>query len=196
MFEGNRPLTVDEFLYCYKPSEINQSLGFYQFTARGKYYRLIKSLVTSDRNRKTKFFFISGFWVGRPIEVDQDPFRPYTGELGNLHPKGMLMVITLLFTIFVLVSSYVIINFFFLIAARRPHLSRFYIERVQKARLYTDRTFHFLVSLQCLATWGLGPEPSAEAIAHKLTICRRKFSYHHPPSPFSLSLFFFFLKKN
>ena len=25
VFEGNRPLTVDEFLFCYKPSEINQS---------------------------------------------------------------------------------------------------------------------------------------------------------------------------
>ena len=50
VFEGNCPLTMDEFLYCYKPSEINQSLGFYQFTARGKDYRLIKSLVTSNRN--------------------------------------------------------------------------------------------------------------------------------------------------
>ena len=50
VFEGNCPFTVDEFLYCYKPSEINQSLGFYQFTARGKDYRLIKSLVISDRN--------------------------------------------------------------------------------------------------------------------------------------------------
>ena len=50
VFEGNCSLTVDKFLYCYKPSEINQSLGFYQFTARGKDYRLIKSLVTSNRN--------------------------------------------------------------------------------------------------------------------------------------------------
>ena len=46
VFEGYLPLAVDEFLYCYKPSEINQSLGFYQFTARRKDYRLIKSLVT------------------------------------------------------------------------------------------------------------------------------------------------------
>ena len=61
VFEGNCPLTVDEFLYCYKPSEINQSLSFYQFTAKGKDYRLIKSLVTSDRNWKTEFFFVSGF---------------------------------------------------------------------------------------------------------------------------------------
>ena len=96
VFEGNRPFTVDEFLYCYKPLEINQSLGFYQFTTRGKDYRLIKSLVTSDRNWKTEFFFVSGFWAGRPIEVDNDPFPPYTGELGNLRPEGML-VPTLLF---------------------------------------------------------------------------------------------------
>ena len=61
VFEGDHPLAVDKFLYCYKPSEINQSLGFYQFTARGKDYRLIKSLVTSDRNWKTEFFFVSGF---------------------------------------------------------------------------------------------------------------------------------------
>ena len=96
VFEGNRPLTVDEFLFCYKPSEINQSLGFYQFTARGKDYRLIKSLVTLDRNWKTEFFFVSGFWVECPIEVDRDPFPPYIGELGNLCPEGMF-VLTLLF---------------------------------------------------------------------------------------------------
>ena len=106
VFEGNRSLTVGEFLYCYKPSEINQSLGFYQFTVRGKDYRLIKSLVTSNRNWKTEFLFVSSFWAGRPIEVDQDPFPPYIGELGIFRPKGMPMVITSLFIIFVLVSSY------------------------------------------------------------------------------------------
>ena len=50
VFGGDRPLTVDEFLFCYKPSEINQSLGFYQFTAKSKDCRLIKSLTSSDRN--------------------------------------------------------------------------------------------------------------------------------------------------
>ena len=99
VFEGNRPLTVDEFLYCYKPFKINQSLGFYQFTARGKDYRLIKSLVTSDRNWKMEFFFVSSFWAGRPIEVDRDPFPPYTGELENLRTEGML-VLTLLFNLY------------------------------------------------------------------------------------------------
>ena len=100
VFEGNRPLTVDEFLYCYKPSKINQSLGFYQFTTRGKDYRLIKSLVTSDRNWKTEFFFVSGFWVGRPIKVDRDPFPSDSGELGNLRPKGMCLNLYLVHNIF------------------------------------------------------------------------------------------------
>ena len=98
VFEGNCPLTMDEFLYCYKPFEINQSLGFYQFTARGKDYRLIKSLVTSYRNWKMEFFFVLGFWVGHPIEVDRDPFPPYIGELWKLYPEGML-VPTLLFNL-------------------------------------------------------------------------------------------------
>ena len=60
-FNGNRPLTVDKFLYCYKHSEISQSLGFYQFLARGSNCRLIRSLPSFDRLWKTKFFFALGF---------------------------------------------------------------------------------------------------------------------------------------
>ena len=50
VFEGDHPLTVNEFLYYYKPSEISQFLSFYQFSARGIICRLIKSLIMSDRN--------------------------------------------------------------------------------------------------------------------------------------------------
>ena len=63
---------------------------------------------------------------------------------------------------------------FFISGARRPHLNRFYVERIQKARLYTDRMFHSLVSLQRLATWGLGPEPSVETLAHEITTRRHE----------------------
>ena len=91
VFEGDRPLTVDEFLYCYKPLEISQFLGFYQFPARSKDCRLIKSLLISNRNWKTKFFFVSSFWAGNLVEVGRDPFTPYTGELGNFRPEGMFL---------------------------------------------------------------------------------------------------------
>ena len=96
VFEGDRPLTVDEFLFYYKPSEINQSLGFYQFTARGKDCRLIKSLASFDRNWKSKFIFVSGFWAGNLVDVGRDPFAPFSGDLGNLRPEGMSLPFFLL----------------------------------------------------------------------------------------------------
>ena len=102
VFEGDRPLTMDEFLYCYKPSKINQSLSFYQFTARGKDCRLIKSLVTSDRIWKTEFFFDSGFWAEHPVEVGRDPFALYNRELGNLRPEGMFIIIILVLLLYIL----------------------------------------------------------------------------------------------
>ena len=61
VFDGNRPLTMDKFLYCYKPSDISQSLSFYKSSAKGSNYRLVKSLPTSDRKWKTEFFFASKF---------------------------------------------------------------------------------------------------------------------------------------
>ena len=90
-------LTMDEFLYCYKPSEINQSNGFYQFTARGNDCRLIKSLASSDRNWKTEFIFVSGFWARNSIDVGKDHFIPYTGDLGNLRPEGTSLPFSLFF---------------------------------------------------------------------------------------------------
>ena len=85
---GDRPLTVDKFLFYYKPSKIYQSFGFYQFTARGTDCRLIKSLASSNRNWKKEFFFISGFWARNPVDVGRDTFGCCTRDLGNLHPEG------------------------------------------------------------------------------------------------------------
>ena len=48
-FNVNRPLTMDEFLYCYKPFKISQSTGFYQFLAMGSSCRLIRLLPSSNR---------------------------------------------------------------------------------------------------------------------------------------------------
>ncbi|KAL4609935.1 hypothetical protein ACB092_08G016300 [Castanea dentata] len=137
-------LWIGGFLYCYKPSEINQSRGFHQFTARGNDCRLIKSLPSSDRNWKTEFFFVSGFWAGHPVEIGRDSFAPYTGDIGNLHPK-----------------------------VGRPSLSKFHRDRVHRACLHSERDFHSLVTLKRLHKWGLGPEPSVEALAHELTTRRR-----------------------
>ena len=57
-------------------------------------------MVTSNRNWKTKFFFISGFWFGHPVEVGKDPFAPYTRELGKLHPEGIYYYFFILYIMF------------------------------------------------------------------------------------------------
>ena len=108
VFGRDRPLTVDEFLFCYKPSEINQSLGFYQFIARAKDYRLIKSLASSDKNWKTEFIFVFSFWAGNPVDVGRDPFAPYFGDLGNLCPKGTSL------PFFIFLFSFYLIFYLFL----------------------------------------------------------------------------------
>ena len=74
-------------------------------------------------------------------------------------------------------------------------MDRFYIERIQKARLYTGRTFHSLVSLQRLATWGLGPIPSAEALAHEITTRRRKLFLFVIPLPFFIYYYIYIFFK-
>ena len=80
----------------------------------------------------------------------------------------------------------------FVSGVRRPHLDRFYVERIQKARLYTDRMFHSLVSLQRLATWGLGPIPSAEALAHEITTRRRELFLFFTFLPFFIIIIYIF----
>ena len=108
VFGGDCPLTVNEFLFCYKPSEIHQSLGFYQFTTRATDCGLIKSLALSDRNWKKGFFFISSFWLGNPVDIGRDTFGRYTTDLGKLCPEGKSLpfFFSLFYFIHVLTSSY------------------------------------------------------------------------------------------
>ena len=54
-------------------------------------------------------------------------------------------------------------------------MSKFHRDHIHRARLFVDRNFHSLVTLQHLAKWGLGPKPSAETIAQEVTVRRRKF---------------------
>ena len=60
---------------------------------------------------------------------------------------------------------------------KRPSLSKFHRDHVHRARLHAEKDFHSLVTLRRFAKWGLGPEPSDEAIAHEVTVRRSKFSF-------------------
>ena len=87
--EGNHPITVDEFLYFYKPSEIKQFAGFYQFSSSGPQFSLIKGHNSFNKLWKKEFFYFSRNWVGDPVDVDSASFSPFTSLLGHLHPEGM-----------------------------------------------------------------------------------------------------------
>lgn len=69
-------------------------------SARDSNYRLVKFLLTSDRRWKRRSFSSS---QGSRLEtlLGRDPFPPYIGKMGNLHPKDML-VFTTHFTSFVI----------------------------------------------------------------------------------------------
>ena len=87
--EGNCLITVDEFLYCYTPSGIKKSVGFYRFSSRSPYFSLIKGRSSSNRLWKTEFFIISGNWAQGLVDVSSAPFPPFTGPLNRLHPEDM-----------------------------------------------------------------------------------------------------------
>ena len=79
----------------FTPTEINKSLGIYQFSARGSSCRIIRSLPSSNRLWKREFFFVFGSWAGDPVEVGKDTFHPYIGAIGCLQYEGMLLTLAL-----------------------------------------------------------------------------------------------------
>ena len=61
---GNRQLTLDEFFYCYRPHHISSSKGTYHFSVREKDLKLVSDMPDSNRNWKSKYFFVEGTdWV-------------------------------------------------------------------------------------------------------------------------------------
>ena len=97
--EGNRPIIVDEFLYCCKPLEIKESAGFYQFSSRCSQFSLIRGRSSFDRLWNKEFFFIFGNWVGDPINVNDTPFPPFTSALGCLCLESMSFFLSFVYFI-------------------------------------------------------------------------------------------------
>jgi hypothetical protein len=58
--KGADSLTVDEFLYCYKPCQIAVSLGFWTLNNCQKGMKLVTGLPTSNREWKDDYFFVCG----------------------------------------------------------------------------------------------------------------------------------------
>ena len=87
MSNGAKRLTVREFLNCYRPNEIDKSRGMYSFAPRSPLLRLVYETPNSNRNWKSRYFFLEGNeWIGRPGDTE---FMPIHTTWGILNPSGM-----------------------------------------------------------------------------------------------------------
>ena len=53
-------MTVEELFHCYRPFEIIQSKGMYSFLPRKPSLRLVSDTPDSNRNWKSRYFFLKG----------------------------------------------------------------------------------------------------------------------------------------
>ena len=68
--DGLDDITVEEFLYCFKPSQIAASLGFWMFRNRDNLVKLVEGLPSSNRGWKDGYFsFMGTTGKGSPRKV-------------------------------------------------------------------------------------------------------------------------------
>ena len=60
MTDSARSLTVREFLHCYHPDEIDKSRGVYSFVPRSPLLKVIYETPDSNRDWKSRYFFLEG----------------------------------------------------------------------------------------------------------------------------------------
>ena len=87
MSDGARRLTVEEFFHCYRPTEIVKSKGMYSFAARSPLLRLVSDTPDSNRDWKSRYFFLEGDeWMCRPGDITN---MPVDTTWGIMPPSGM-----------------------------------------------------------------------------------------------------------
>ena len=87
MTNGARSLTVREFLHCYHPDEIDKSRGMYSFVPRSLLLKVIYETPDSNRNWKSRYFFLEGDnWM---CCLGDTEHMPVDTTWGILHPSSM-----------------------------------------------------------------------------------------------------------
>ena len=85
-----RRLTVREFLHCYRPDEIDKSMGMYSFLPRSLLLKVIFETLDSNRDWKSRYFFLEGDeWMCRPRDTEHMPVDITWGILppSSMHPS-------------------------------------------------------------------------------------------------------------
>ena len=119
--------------------------------------------------------------MGNPL------FPPFTSPLSRLRPEGMFPFHFIFCFLIRFLSFFRLTLSFGDAAVVCPCLGKFYLDRIDEVRTFPGRTFHDLVTLGCLATWGLGPVPTTENLSHEETTRGSKYR------PLYFISFFFFI---
>ena len=87
---GNRRLTVQEFLHCYHPDEIDKLRGMYSFVPRNLLLKVIFETPDSNRDWKSRYFFQEDDeWMCRPGDMEHMPVDTTWGilPLSSMQPS-------------------------------------------------------------------------------------------------------------
>ena len=90
MSNGARRLMVREFLHCYRPNEIEKSRGIYSFVPRSPLLKVIFKTPNSNRDWKSRYFFLEGDeWMCHLEDTEHMPVDTTWGILppSSIHPS-------------------------------------------------------------------------------------------------------------
>ena len=148
MSDRARRLTVEKFFCCYRPVEVSQFKGMYNFTPKSPLLRLIYENPNSNKDWKSCYFFLEGGdWM---CHLGDNKFMPIDKIWGIMPLSGMRPSTNIYFC-FNFSSTY---NFPSSYATRdRPPVSleQFsFLEKIFNKTKLKDRTWAKLVNLDTL----------------------------------------------
>ena len=86
---GNCQLSLDEFFYYYRPQHIVSFKGTYHFAVHERELRLVSDMPNSNRNSKSRYFFVKGTnWVCRQEEWKTMPHGYFDNTWAFVRDSG------------------------------------------------------------------------------------------------------------
>ena len=164
MSDGGWRLTVEEFFHCYYPAEVSQSKGMYNFMPRSPLLRLIYENLNSNRDWKSRYFFLEGDkWMCHPGDNE---FMPVDKIWGIMPPSGMRPSTNIYFCLN-FSSTHNCPSFYAVWDCPLVSLEQFsFLEKIFNKTKLEERTWAKLVNLDALHWYCDGPE---------LTIVARRY---------------------
>ena len=172
MSNGAGRLMVEEFFHCYHPAEVTQSKGMYNFTPRSPLLRLICENPDSNRDWKSRYFFLEGGeWMCHPGDNE---FMPVDKTWGIMPSSSMCLSTKIYFYYNSFLTSNCPSSY-----AARDHplvsLEQFsFLERIFNKSKLEERMWAKLVTLDTLHWYCDGPKLTTAARRYDTQVHQRE----------------------